>query len=115
MNDYYISFGWFYIVYFSTCSHDIGSTYFNFVCAHCHTIIGRYYLTTSSDLDSLREKFSFLIDEISSYELGKSQLGKIPDVAVETDHPDQGTGQLTGMCSGCAALGDELLKVFSIM
>jgi hypothetical protein len=66
-------------VYTSKGGDDIGTTYFNFRCASCQKNIGRYYLTTSNDLDNLRERFSFLVSELSSYELGKSQIGDIPD------------------------------------
>jgi hypothetical protein len=72
-------------VYTSKIGNDIGSTYFNFMCSYCHSLIGRYYLTTSSDLDHLREKFSFLVDELTSYEIGKSQIGTIPEMTTESD------------------------------
>jgi len=66
-------------VYTSKSGADVGSTYFSFACVLCQTSLGRYYLTTSKDLDYLREKFSFNVDSISSYTLGNAQHGKIPD------------------------------------
>jgi len=66
-------------VYTSKSGADVGSTYFSFACVSCQTSLGRYYLTTSKDLDYLREKFSFNVDSISSYTLGNAQHGKIPD------------------------------------
>jgi hypothetical protein len=63
-------------------SLDEGSTYFEVLCRSCQQALGRYYVTTSKDLDHVREKFTFSIDSITSYELGKAQHGKIPDVTV---------------------------------
>jgi hypothetical protein len=37
------------------------------------------FMSLYSDLDHLREKFTFNVDNLSSYELGKAQHGKIPD------------------------------------
>lgn len=64
-------------VYTSKSGPDVGSTYFTFMCVTCKAAVGKFYLTTSKDLDELREKFSFAVDSISSYELGRSQVGKV--------------------------------------
>lgn len=66
-------------LYTSYASLDEGSTYFCFLCSQCQQPLGRYYVTTSKDLDHVREKFTFNIDEITSYELGKAQHGKMPE------------------------------------
>jgi hypothetical protein len=66
-------------LYTSFSDHDEGSTYFCFMCTGCQALLGRYYVTTSRDLDHIREKFTFNINEISSYELGKAQHGKLPE------------------------------------
>lgn len=66
-------------VYTSKAGLDIGSTYFSFACSNCEHSLGKYYLTTSRDLDDLREKFNFAIENVTSYELGKSQHGKMPE------------------------------------
>ena len=50
-------------VYTSKSGFDVGSTYFNFTCTNCQELLGRYYLTTSKDLDEL-EKFTFLVNKI---------------------------------------------------
>jgi hypothetical protein len=63
-------------VFTSKDGPDIGSTYMQFFCNKCDAAIGRYYLTTSPHIDFLRGKFSFIVNEITSYELGKSQIGK---------------------------------------
>lgn len=63
-------------VYTSKSGLDVGSTYYKFFCTSCQANLGRYYLTTSKDLDDLREKFTFTIDSIKSYELGKNKIGK---------------------------------------
>lgn len=73
-------------VYTSKSGADVGSTYFSFACVSCQTSLGRYYLTTSKDLDYLREKFSFNVDAISSYTLGNAQHGKIPDPLPDAEY-----------------------------
>ena len=75
-------------VYTSKAGPDVGSTYFRFTCASCQNPLGRYYLTTSKDLDNLREKFTFTIESITSYELGKPQHGKIIFTDLETGISD---------------------------
>ena len=69
-------------MYTSYESLDEGSTYFPIMCKFCQQSLGRYYVTTSTDLDHLREKFTFNIDSITSYELGKAQHGKMLEVTV---------------------------------
>ena len=71
-------------VYTSKTGNDVGSTYFQFTCQNCSVTLGRYYLTTSKDLDEIREKFSFSVDTISSYELGKSQHSSENGAATST-------------------------------
>jgi hypothetical protein len=77
-------------VYTSKSGFDVGSTYFNFTCSNCQELLGRYYLTTSKDLDELREKFTFLVNNIQSYQLGKAQHGKLPELLVSADDGDDG-------------------------
>ena len=69
-------------VYTSKSGSDVGSTYFRFNCSSCQAALGRYYLTTSKDLDDLREKFTFTVDSLGSYELGKTQHGKASELLV---------------------------------
>ena len=92
-------------VYTSKTGGDVGSTYFSFTCIHCQSPLGRYYLTTSRDLDDLREKFTFTCDGISSYELGKSQHGKMPEPIVPADGEAGGAGG-----AGSALLGAEVAE-----
>lgn len=66
-------------VFTSKSGHDVGSTYFAFSCSGCKASLGKYYLTTSKDLDDIREKFTFNGDALSTYELGKAKFGKIPE------------------------------------
>ena len=61
-------------IYTSKSGDDIGSTFYRFSCTLCSSVIGRYYLTTSKDLDALREQFSFDIQAVSSYQLGKPAM-----------------------------------------
>eukprot|EP01041_Mallomonas_annulata_P005985 gene5985-12067_t len=64
-------------VFTSKSGIDVGSTYFSFRCKGCKSFLGRYYLTTSRELDCVRDHFTFSVHAISSYELGKSQHGSI--------------------------------------
>ena len=63
---------------------DEGNSYFDVNCldAGCKEKLGRYYVTTSKELDHVREKFTFSVDAITSYELGKAQFGHTPDAEV---------------------------------
>jgi hypothetical protein len=67
------------VVHTSKQGYDVGSTYFTFTCASCPQILGRYYITTSQDLDQIRTKFTFLCESLTTYELGKSAFGKVGD------------------------------------
>jgi hypothetical protein len=65
----------------------VGSTYFRFSCANCQKSLGLYYLTTSKELDDLREMFSFNYESVTLYEVGKAQhgvSGHIPPTACES-------------------------------
>ena len=92
-------------LYTSYSAHDEGSTYFCFSCKNCAQLLGRYYVTTSKDLDILREKFTFGIDSITSYELGTSQHGKLPDASPNPDSREEAKPEEQ------EALQLELLKV----
>lgn len=97
-------------VYTSKSGGDVGSTYFSFTCFHCQAPLGRYYLTTSRDLDSLREKFTFSVEGISSYELGKAQHGKMPDpVPLET--AAAASADDAGISASVVSLGEEVFKI----
>ena len=101
-------------VYTSKTGSDIGSTYFSFACSVCNNDLGKYYLTTSKDLDSLREKFTFYVDAISSYELGHAQHGNLYDAASPSPANSVG-GELgvgaAGEGGGCAGCGDLATRV----
>jgi len=93
-------------VYTSKSGNDVGSTYFNFTCLNCQTLLGRYYLTTSRDMDSQRERFTFNVDAITSYELGKAQHGKMPEPAGDDEDDSSGSkGDASGL--DAAALSAE--------
>jgi Yippee zinc-binding/DNA-binding /Mis18, centromere assembly len=74
-------------VYTSKEGLDVGSTFFRFTCAVCQNPLGLYYLTTSKDLDDLREKFSFSYESVTLYELGKAQHGVDNPVPFNTSDP----------------------------
>ncbi|KAJ1661395.1 hypothetical protein GGH95_003151 [Coemansia sp. RSA 1836] len=48
-----------------------GSVYFELSCAECQATIGRRYLTTVEDMDSIRNAYALDIDKVITYELGK--------------------------------------------
>lgn len=101
-------------VYTSKTGEDVGSTYFSFTCLNCQAPLGRYYLTTSRDLDELREKFTFTCEGISSYQLGKSQHGKMPEptglseIAAPTSTSSVDLQTMEQTVSG---LNEEVLKI----
>lgn len=71
---------------------DKGSTYFQLSCLQCQHHLGRYYITTPRILDDLREKFTFFIDSLESYVLGRAEIGestKEPLTLAKTEAPPQ--------------------------
>lgn len=58
---------------------DVGCSYVKFFCSNCDAELGKFYCTTSAEYDPLRDKFTFSTDKLTSYELGKNQLGKLPE------------------------------------
>ncbi len=73
-------------------------------------MIGRYYLTTSKDLDSFREMFTFDIKSISSYELGKSPLGNLPEPSGASNCNDVAE-DVTAQEDSSLSLHDDIAKV----
>ena len=67
-------------------SYDEGSTYFVCKCAICDVDLGRYYVTTPADLDVLRENYTFHVNAVSSYELGKPETGEIASDVEQVGH-----------------------------
>ncbi|XP_063933857.1 protein Mis18-alpha-like [Zophobas morio] len=49
---------------------DIGSTFFVLNCGKCRSFLGRKYITSSRELDSLRDLYSLDVSAIDSYQLG---------------------------------------------
>ncbi|KAJ2074771.1 hypothetical protein GGI09_002138 [Coemansia sp. S100] len=47
------------------------SVYFELTCGECQAQIGRRYLTTVEDMDSIRNCFALDMDKVITYELGK--------------------------------------------
>ena len=103
-------------VFNSKTGSDVGCTYFVFTCVSCQSPLGRYYLTTSRDLDELRQKFTFTVQAISSYQLGKAQHGQLPDCAAEeqdvTSNRENGG---TSNDAGTEALAEEVLKIQTVV
>lgn len=100
-------------VYTAKNGIDIGSTYFSFTCTNCSTTLGRYYLTTSKDLDYIREKFTFNIDGINSYILGTSQHGTMPEPIVENNNVanDNASSTQSGTNHDVESLKDDVYKL----
>lgn len=93
------------VVHTSKFGYDIGSTYFSFSCINCKTTFGKYYITTSRDLDELREKFTFSCEFLSTYELGKSKFGKIDQ------REELIFGNENGIVANNPAIEADILKV----
>lgn len=68
---------------------DRGSTFFPLQCAECKGLLGKYYLTTPRAFDDLRERFSLLADQISTYILGEIQTGEILGAQDKSDEAKQ--------------------------
>ncbi|KAJ2157387.1 hypothetical protein GGF46_004538 [Coemansia sp. RSA 552] len=50
---------------------DEGSVYYNLSCVECDAVVGRRYMTTSEELDAIRNAFALDISKVITYELGK--------------------------------------------
>ena len=48
----------------SKAGFDYGSTFNNLICGKCNENVGRCYRTTTPELDNLRGKFSFDLNNI---------------------------------------------------
>ncbi|KAI9505975.1 Protein Mis18-alpha [Coemansia spiralis] len=48
-----------------------GSVYHELSCGECNAIIGRKYVTTTEDMDSVRNAYALDIQKVITYELGK--------------------------------------------
>ena len=92
----------------------MGSTYFCFSCTNCQESLGLYYLTTSKELDDLREMFSFNYESVTLYEVGKAQHGTsgyIPPAACDSSFiPEENSATETDVqsSSSSACEQDEL-------
>ena len=51
---------------------DLGCAYSLLICNKCHTSIGKWYTSTSSQFDHLRNKFILDINQIVSYNLNQN-------------------------------------------
>lgn len=75
-------------IHTSKAGDDVGSTFYRFSCKLCSSVLGKYYLTTSRDLDPFRESFSFEIDKITSYQLGTSLPDEVNSPVLEIASAD---------------------------
>lgn len=109
-------------IFTSKSGVDVGSTYFSFTCSGCDHALGNYYLTTSKDLDDLRERFTIFIANVTSYELGKAEHGKMP----EPQDQRSGAGGSVGSVQGdgtdaaegipsAASMHEEIIKIQHVM
>jgi hypothetical protein len=72
---------------------------------------GKYYLTTSSDLDYAREKFSFNLNSIKSYVLGKPQHGSISADNSLDNAQNASVGLDKAESATVAILSEDVVKV----
>eukprot|EP01039_Chlorochromonas_danica_P005707 gene5707-6291_t len=100
----------------SSAERDCG-TFFSLCCERCDKVIGRYYLYTPRSLDELRERFTFLLSEISTYVLGRGtmvareveQEEKEAEEAVDKEEEDKEEDD------GRESLVEEIRKVQAVM
>eukprot|EP01117_Protostelium_nocturnum_P003749 TRINITY_DN1501_c0_g1_i5.p1 TRINITY_DN1501_c0_g1~~TRINITY_DN1501_c0_g1_i5.p1 ORF type:complete len:217 (+),score=29.52 TRINITY_DN1501_c0_g1_i5:83-652(+) len=63
------------VVHFSMeAGCDIGCSFNDISCSMCKTIIGRRYLSTNAELDSIRNLFSFYVCKVLTYYVGSNQM-----------------------------------------
>ncbi|ORY00696.1 hypothetical protein K493DRAFT_335258 [Basidiobolus meristosporus CBS 931.73] len=55
----------------SNAGYDLGSTYIPLSCS-CNASIGKVYKTTSRSLDNVRDMYTFMLDSVTCYELGRN-------------------------------------------
>lgn len=103
-------------VFNSKTGNDVGCTYFVFTCINCQSPLGRYYLTTSRDLDDLRQKFTFTVQAISSYQLGKAQHGQMPECTTG-EGKDTSSKESNGSNddTSTSALAEEVVKIQTVV
>ena len=62
------------------------------------------------------EQFTFEVNNISSYELGKSQYGKLPDINTDGDHSTtQEQTSHRDLNAAILAISEEIGKVYTYM
>lgn len=107
-------------IFTSKAGDDVGSTYFSFACSGCDGPLGNYYLTTSKDLDDVRERFTFSISNVTSYELGKAEHGKMPEpkdlpVCGSNGAVDSSGDSQEPHGSSVAEMREEILKIQHVL
>lgn len=89
---------------------DEGSSYNELQCEGCRAVLGKFYLTTPRALDVIREQFSFLVDKLQSYEIGRVSQGVAGPVKIV--HPDSDAPSSSSSAENIAAqMNEELSKV----
>ncbi|KAJ1964038.1 Protein Mis18-alpha [Dipsacomyces acuminosporus] len=63
----------------SSDQRDGGSVYLELTCAECSSQLGRRYITTTEDMDSIRNSYALDIDKVVTYELGKCLGNSAPN------------------------------------
>ncbi len=99
-------------VFTSKDGSDIGCSYVKIFCSSedCNIELGKFYVTTSTEYDPLRDKFTFETVKLTSYELGKNQLGKLPDKADIKKDRVNGEGSSENLVTQ-AKFEEEITKV----
>ncbi|KAL1924765.1 uncharacterized protein VTP21DRAFT_4419 [Calcarisporiella thermophila] len=69
----------------STDGIDLGSAYVNLLCKSCGAILGRVYKTTPRILDNIRDMFTFNLDSVKTYQLGKTGSNQSEALSNEED------------------------------
>ncbi|KAJ1726502.1 hypothetical protein LPJ61_005141 [Coemansia biformis] len=62
----------------STARGEAGSAYFELSCAECDAVVGRRYVTTTPDIDVMRNTYALDIEKVVTYELGRCMDSRPP-------------------------------------
>ncbi|KAJ2792757.1 hypothetical protein GGI18_000128 [Coemansia linderi] len=88
------------------------SVYFELTCAECQAPIGRRYLTTVEDMDSIRNCFALDIDKVITYELGRCLGNKTSEMPPPEFYASTAMyEEMTKLKSNLAALAAHVQKL----
>ena len=77
-------------------------------------------MTTSKDLDEIRERFTFSMSSIKAYQLGMAQHGKIPEPSLPNFSPqnlvvDKDISEGKSCREGIKTIEEEIIKLQAVL